>query len=286
MFPVSSNTSGKNPGPLVSIVIPVYNGMPFIRKTMESVWRQTYQHWELLICDNQSNDGTLACVRQYIQEKNDPRMRLIEHEILLSMAQNWNRSLGYVKGELIKVLPADDVLFPQCVEIQVHILQMHLDVGFVTSGKEVIDQMDRKLFRWKSLGEGVYDWKSVGAKSLYAVTNILGEPGGILFRKSLLNNCGDYNPDLKYFVDLELLLRFLKVSKVYVWGKPLYQFRIHGNSASASSRRIAMVEYFMVLEKYEDDFHLLRSRWFKYYLRIKSRIIVHMRSLVFWVYAQ
>lgn len=258
--------------------------MPFIGDTIESVRAQTCANWELVICDNMSKDGTVDCVRRLLEEKPDPRIRLITHQELLPMAQNWNRSLAYARGELIKVLPSDDLLFPDCLEVQQRILQENPDAGFTTSGKQVIDAAGRVLFARHPLAQGKYDWPGLGPRSIRAVSNLLGEPGAILFRKELLATCGEYNVHYKYFVDVELLLRFLKVAKACVWGTPLYQFRIHGNSASASSRQAALNEYQRLLDRYELELGFPKGSLLRRYLGLKSRLVVTLRDLVFRIY--
>ncbi len=277
----SQSDSVEQRGPLVSIVIPVYNGMPFIGRTIASVRQQTYSDWELLICDNRSGDGTVDFVRQHLAENPDDRIRLITHDQLLPMAENWNRSVKYARGDSIKVLPSDDILLPSCIEIQQRVLQDHPEVGFVTSGKEVINASDRRLFVRQPLVEGEYDWSRLGKRALCAVMNILGEPGGILFRRELLDSCGDYDTDLKYFVDIEILLRFLKRSNAFVWGSPLYQFRVHGKSASASSSRPALDEYLRLLDCFADELKLSQRPALRTYLKLKSRSVVFLRDMVF-----
>lgn len=271
----------KDATPLVSIVIPVYNGMPFIVHTIESVRRQTYPHWELFICDDRSPDGTGAFLQQYLSENPDERIHLVNYDHRVPMTENWNRSLAYARGKFVKLLPQDDILLPQCIEIQQRILQENPDVGFVTSSREVIDSKGRTLFTRRGLPAGKYEWQSVGVRTLRAVTNIFGEPGAILFRKQLLDTCGAYDVRLGYFVDLELLLRFLKVSSAYVWGSPLCQFRIHSNSVSSASRKIALDEYQVILDRYEEELGLNRKPLLRSFLTVKSYLVVFLRSLVF-----
>jgi glycosyltransferase involved in cell wall biosynthesis len=279
-------SSKEKTSPLVSIIIPAHNGMPLIVDTIESVRRQTYPHWELFICDDTSIDGTVAGVQQHLNEKPDPRIRLIIYKNRVSMTENWNRSLTYAQGDFIKLLPQDDLLHPQCLEIQQRLLQEHPDVGFVTSGKEVIDSVGRVLFSRNPLKKGKYNWQSLGPRSLHAVVNILGEPAGVLFRKDLLISCGAYDPLFRYFVDVELLLRFLKKSDAYVWENPLYQFRIHGNSATGSNAKPALDEYQQLLDRYDEELCFSQKPYLKPYLRIKSHIVVLLRGLVFRLYSK
>jgi len=278
---VSEKDSMERPPVLISLVIPVYNGLPYISQTIESVRQQTYPHWELLICDNASRDGTGAWVQEFLSEKQDPRMKLITDTQLLPMAENWNRALTYAKGDFIKILPADDILLPQCLELQLGILQKYSEVGFAASGKQVINSAGRVLFNRKPLPEGIYDWQSLGPRSLKAVANLLGEPGSILFRRELLEECGNYDIRLRYYVDIELLWRFLKVSKVYVTAEPLYQFRIHGTSASASSRNPALHEYELILDRYGEELGFAKKPYLKKFQTMKSHLVVFLRDLIF-----
>jgi glycosyltransferase involved in cell wall biosynthesis len=266
--------------PLISVVVPVYNGMPFVLATIESVRAQTCADWELVICDNASTDNTAERIEQYLKEKPDPRIRLIRHTELLAMGANWNRSLPYAAGQFIKLLPADDILLPDCLETQQRILKENPGVGFVTSGKEVIDASGRVLLQRVPVKEGIYDWSRLGRRILFAVANIIGEPGGVLFRRELLESCGPFNPRYNYYIDIELLLRFLKKSNVYVCGRPLYQFRIHGGSGTATSRERAHKEYRALLEEFAGDLDLARKPWLRRYLDLKSRLVVFARGLV------
>lgn len=266
---------------LISICTPAYNGLPYIIDTIESVRRQTYANWEMIICDDQSPDGTADAVEKHLAGIGDARVRLVRSTQRVTMAENWNRTLSHARGEFIKLLPQDDILHPSCLEIQQRLMREHPDVGFVTSGKEVIDAAGRVLFTRKPLAAGKYDWARLGPRTLYAIANIIGEPAAILFRRDLLLTCAAYDTTLKYFTDFEILLRFLKVSNAYVWGEPLYQFRVHGKSVSSASVRPALDEYVRVLDRYADELNLSRRPGLKSYLKLKSRMIVYMRDMVF-----
>jgi hypothetical protein len=197
------------------------------------------------------------------------------------MAENWNRALTYARGPLLKLLPADDLLLPECLETQVNLLRENREVGFVTSGKDIIDAAGRKRFSRQPLRAGRYSWEDIGRRSLYAVANNLGEPGGILFRRELLELCGGFKPGLNYFVDIELLWRFLHQADAIVTGRPLYQFRIHGASTSAASRRQAVLEYFEMLETVDVGVPLSSRPWLKRYLQLKAHLVAQMRALIF-----
>jgi glycosyltransferase involved in cell wall biosynthesis len=264
--------------PLVSVVISVYNGMPFILQTLDSVRRQTYPHWELIICDNASTDDTVASLERYMREKEDSRIRLL-HQKHISVAQDWNRSLEHAQGEYVKLLGCDDILLPTCLETQVKLLQEHSDVGFVSSGKEVIDTQGVKYMERRPLKEGKYDWASLGHKLIYAVVNLIGEPAGVLFRKELLTSCGFYDSNYRYFIDVEFLIRLLRKSNLYITEQPLYQFRTHGQTLTATTRSSSVQEYVQILNLYESELDLARRPFLKAYLKGKAQLVTWARSL-------
>jgi glycosyltransferase involved in cell wall biosynthesis len=109
--------------PLVSTVIIFFNGERFIEEAIESVFAQTYDHWELLLVDDGSTDGSTAIARRYA-ERSPAKVQYLEHENHqnrgMSASRNWGVKHG--KGKYIALLDADDVWFPQKLEQQVAIL--------------------------------------------------------------------------------------------------------------------------------------------------------------------
>ncbi len=102
--------------PLVSIVTPVYNGAQYLSECIETVLAQTYPHWEYVIVDNCSTDGSAEIARQYAAK--DRRIRLIENPQFLRALPNHNAALRQISREskYCKIVFADDWIFPECLE--------------------------------------------------------------------------------------------------------------------------------------------------------------------------
>src|SRR5579859_2811043 len=109
--------------PPLSVVVPIYNGGFFIVETIEAVRRQTCTNWELILCDNVSKDNTVKILEEYLAQKPDERIRFIQYKDHLPMAENWNRALPLAAGRFIKLLAADDILLPTCLETQARLLE-------------------------------------------------------------------------------------------------------------------------------------------------------------------
>ena len=97
----------------------------FIASTLESVLQQTYRHLEIVITDNDSTDGTVAQIRKFT----DPRIRLIQNEANLGLGANWNKALSCATGTYVKLLCADDLIYPDCLQRQVEALETERQAG-------------------------------------------------------------------------------------------------------------------------------------------------------------
>lgn len=94
--------------PRISVLMPVYNGMPYIPEAVESVLAQDEQDWELVISDNGSTDGT----RDYLRSLQDPRIRIHLRQANLGIFGNLNFLLAQAQASIAKILCADDRLLP------------------------------------------------------------------------------------------------------------------------------------------------------------------------------
>lgn len=117
--------------PLVSIVTPVYNGERHLSQCIESVIAQTYDHWEYVVLDNASTDRTAEIALAYAER--EPRIRYRRNAETLPIMDNWNAALAAISADsrYCKVVHADDLLLPQCVEQMVDAASAHPSAALV-----------------------------------------------------------------------------------------------------------------------------------------------------------
>lgn len=113
--------------PLISVITPAYNAEKFIGETIESVLAQTYKNWEMIIVDDQSKDGTVACVEKYQQK--DRRIKLVVLETNSGSAVARNKAMEIAEGRYIAFLDSDDLWLPEKLEVQLAFMQ-HKDIAF------------------------------------------------------------------------------------------------------------------------------------------------------------
>lgn len=113
---------------LVSIVTPAYNCEKYLRQTVESVVRQTFENWEMIIVDDCSTDGTLALAQELAaQEK---RIRVLRNETNQGVSRTRNRAIAETRGEYIALLDGDDLWESDKLERQVALLEKGYDLAY------------------------------------------------------------------------------------------------------------------------------------------------------------
>lgn len=124
---------------MISVIVPVYNAAAFIRQTIEIVQAQTFTDWELILVDDCSKDNSCEIIEKYLENKPDPRIRLIKKEKNEGAALSRNRGIKEAKGRHIAFLDADDVWLPHKLQTQMNYMKK-TDAGFVFSAYEFGDE--------------------------------------------------------------------------------------------------------------------------------------------------
>lgn len=125
--------------PLISIILPSYNGSRFIREAIESVLAQDYQDIELIVVNDASTDRTREIVLEYAAK--DPRVRLLDNTTNSKLVFSLNRGISEAKGEFIARIDDDDIWTdPSKLTQQVLALQSHPEIGVVGTLGYIIDE--------------------------------------------------------------------------------------------------------------------------------------------------
>ena len=214
--------------PLVSVLMSVYNGMPFLAATLASILGQTYTHFELIVIDDGSRDDTWEVLGRAAAQ--DARMRLLRNEHNQGVSSAMNRLFQLARGELIVRHDADDLSHPNRFAIQVAFLEQNPLIGVLGTRVQTID-IDGQLLQ-RLLFKDVFGNDEIQAELLRK--NCLCQ-GSVMFRRHLLETVGGYEEDNVGSEDYDLWLRMAEVSQIVILKETLYQYRLH--SASLSHRR-------------------------------------------------
>lgn len=221
--------------PRISVCIPSYCGAATIGAAIDSVLAQTHQDFELLVIDDGSPDGTVDVV----ESCRDPRIRLLRNAVNLGPQGNWNRCLDEARGEFIKILPHDDLLYPECLARQID--RFDGDAGRTLAltfcARDVIGPDGRVLLRRRGMpgaAAGPVTREQVIRNCFRHGTNVVGEPGAVLFRRELAARIGGFDQRHPYVIDLEYWLRLLGLGRGEYIDEALVAFRVWRGSWSVA----------------------------------------------------
>lgn len=216
----------------VTVLIPVRNGEAFIADAIESVLRQSFSQWNLVVSDNHSTDGTRTVVRRYLSDR---RLQLLESETDLGMAGNFNKCLDSVRTKYYFLLCHDDFLYtPSSLEAAYEIMESHRTVPAVYCDLMFVNAAGAPLMVRHFHREGLVKSNEIARRSIIETRNLFGIP--ILVRTDSVAG-GHYDAALPYVIDMDLSIAMSKDKEIYHIPEALIANRYHsGNSTSVLLR--------------------------------------------------
>jgi glycosyltransferase involved in cell wall biosynthesis len=223
--------------PLVTVVTPVYNGAKFLAECIESVLEQTYHRIEYIIVDNCSTDGSFDIASEYA--KKDRRIRIQKNEQFVGIIENHNIAFGQMSpaSGYCKVVSADDVIYPACVERMVEMAEAHPSVGIVGSY-----QMSGSVVKWQGLEYPKTVWPG---REVCRRVFLGGEPGfgfgaptSMLYRACVVRGKSPFYPNASPHADTSACFASLRDRDYGFVYQVLSYERTHWDSESARSAEI------------------------------------------------
>ena len=182
----------------VTVLLAVHNNSESIGPAIESILRQTYTDWDLLIIDDASTDDTPKVLQT--SGLRDPRIKVIHNDVKLGLPASLNQGWKQAIGDLIARMDADDISLPRRFALQVSYLKTHADVAVLGGGAEVIDEEGRFL--------GVAlrpETHRILVSKIYKENPFIHP--SVMMRRSFLDALGGYDERLRRAQDYDLWLR-------------------------------------------------------------------------------
>lgn len=203
--------------PKVSIIMGVLNGEKTVSDCIDSILSQTYQEWELIICDDGSTDRTCDIIGKYVDSYPE-KIHLLKNSKNLKLAATLNKCINYSSGEYIARMDADDKCFPCRLEKQIQFLENNKGYSVVGASAVPFDE---------SITKGIRVCPEIpNTKDL-----LWGPPHihpSVIFRKNAINSLGGYNTSKEVYrcEDLDLWYRFYSAGyRGYNIQEPLLFYR-------------------------------------------------------------
>ena len=203
---------------LVSIVMPTYNAVLYIKDAIDSVRNQTYSEWELLIVDDCSTDNTEEVVKTYLR---DSRIHYLKNSENRGAAVSRNKALKAAKGKWVAFLDSDDIWMPDKLEKQIRFMkengylfsytqyeeinEIGYPLGVKVSGPKKISRLGMYAYCWPGCLTVMYDREAIGEIQI---------------------------KDIKKNNDYAMWLKICRKADCYLYPKVMAKYRKRGGSIS------------------------------------------------------
>lgn len=252
----------------VSVIIPAYNAEKFIVETIQSVQRQTFSDFEIIVVDDGSTDQTASFVMQ-IQ---DPRLRVlsVDHQ---GLSATRNRGVAASEGKFLAFLDADDLWTPNALQLYVEALNANLaadlSYGWTYFWNYDLNNLSdvTKLISPSATGATAY--------CAMLERNIVGNGSNIFVRRAAFDAVGGFDEDLTHGEDWEFCFRVALQGEVALVPQPIVYYRQHSTSI-CSDFEPAKTSFFKALDKIYD---LAPSEYKALKVKVQSSMYIYIANL-------
>lgn len=217
--------------PLVSVVVPLFNGQPFIHVALESVLNQTYPNVEIVITDGGSTDGS----REWLENLSADNLVKGYLPPGSGAAANWTLACQLSSGAYVKLLCQDDVLHPEAIAQQVKDLKEFPTTRIAFAQRDIIDAKGRTLSKSRGcqgLAAGEIDGSAALLSGYKSGTNIYGEPVAVLFERQAMLDSLPWEDSEPFLLDLLFYSKILRQHPAVVRKQSVGAFRVSSSSWS------------------------------------------------------
>jgi glycosyltransferase involved in cell wall biosynthesis len=233
--------------PTVSVIVPNYNYARFLRRRIDSVLKQTFQDFELILLDDGSTDDSRSILSEYAA---DPRVRIEFNEANSgSTFKQWNKGVRLAQGKYVWIAESDDYADQRLLERLVEVLEREPTVTFaycqswrVTEDDRLdgfadfyLDYLDPR--RWKA------DFSVDGqeeCRNYFVFSNTVPNASAVVFRRAVFERVGGADESFRMCGDWKLWAALALAGRMAYLGEPLNYYRSHDKSVRSKSREGAV----------------------------------------------
>jgi glycosyltransferase involved in cell wall biosynthesis len=242
--------------PVLSVTVLNYNYAHYLPQCLDSILRQTWRDFELLLINDRSTDNSLEVIQPYLC---DPRVRLIDHEQNKGYIASLIEGSALSRGNYLTVISADDYCVSErAFETLLDRMQANEQIAFAYSAYGHYDNDGNRAllvrpYRESRVRAGVEEYRE-----LIMENHILHS--GVIIRATAYQAVGGYDASVRYACDALMWLRLCGKGKVAYSADELYAYRWHGSNMSDSrdATRLGTKEH---LDAIESTFALMRSSY-------------------------
>jgi|GEM_PF-2002580 glycosyltransferase involved in cell wall biosynthesis len=227
---------------MISVVLPVYNGVEFLNDAIQSVLHQEFAEFEFIIIDDCSTDHSIEIIQKYTS---DPRIHFAQNKENKGLFATLNKAISIARGSFIKVWAQDDIMMPNCLSVFLSAQQSQPNHSFIWSQSEEIssdDDYDSLIRQYSAHKEGLkpelWDLPKVVRHFLFC-GNLHGNISLFGFRKKVWEELNGFDQTLVYSGDIEFTLRAIDMASPICIAEKTVWLRGHSGQLSRSVNHLS-----------------------------------------------
>lgn len=251
--------------PRISVCVTTYNYASFLPDCVESVLQQTFNDWELIVCDDCSTDETQVLMERYANA--DPRIRYIRNVKRLGMSANLKYAADLGTGKYLKILCADDWITRRCLERMLELMETYPNAVLGTSAEIATDAYGVPFAVQFLFGRAVSLIPGRKMLDRMAFGHGFGGNSSFFIRGTSYHAIGGYDPSLLYAGDYDLAARLCQVGDYIHTDAPLFYGRHHPVSSSSvnPARLFDVRDYFHIPSKVLQPRTVGTRNWYRFH---------------------
>jgi glycosyltransferase involved in cell wall biosynthesis len=214
--------------PKISIVFPVYNGEKYLKKAITSVLEQTYKEFEFIICDDCSTDKSIDIVESY----SDERIKFLKNTTNQGLFKTLNFMIQESKSEYIRLWAQDDIMKPQCLEMELQFHYQHPEVGMSYCARDLIDKAGKVIFYAPEDETPDVVIPELANQISFYHGSMPGNIANVMLKKSVLSDVGLFREDMRVSGDFEMWVRIMEKYPLGFVRQSLIYLRSHDEQFS------------------------------------------------------
>lgn len=211
--------------PLITVLMPVYNGEKYLKESIESILNQTYCDFEFLIINDGSTDSSEAIVREYAEK--DKRIRYVENKTNLGLVSTLNKGLKLAKGKYVARMDADDIAYSDRFSKQIELMERRLEVSICGTSFQSIGARHAKH---------VYPQEHEAIKAGLLFGSCICHPSVLMRTDFILENHISYIADTFPAEDYKIWVKSARLGKLYNLPDILLKYREHDTQISTENK--------------------------------------------------
>jgi len=224
--------------PQISVILPVYNGLNYLKDAISSLLNQTVSDYEIIVCDDASIDGSISYLRETARQQ--PNLKILQNDKNLGLFKTLNKLINACSSPLIHLWAQDDIMMPDCLEKCITFHNIHPGITMSYHGVEYLDENGNiKPFEKIDGTPAIIDtltYASISSKWGCIPGNI----SNVTINSEYAHTVGLFNEEMVLSADFDLWTKLASKGDIGRISEKLSFLRLHAGQLSRNYTSIAL----------------------------------------------